>query len=144
MLRIVSLVAGALLLPACSASDASAPGEAQAAAPHIAEVKTLLATDLVGMVERGEIVLIDVRSPEEFAEGRIPGALNAPIETFDPQAIPIESGRETILYCRSGNRSGRAAAMLVEYTGGDQLHLHGGIIAWEEAGGAIIGAASAE
>ncbi len=60
--------------------------------------------------------LIDVRSPEEFADGHLPGALNIPVGTLaarmgdvGPKEAPI------VLYCRSGARSSRAARLLREH-----------------------------
>lgn len=96
------------------------------------------------MLARGDVVLVDVRTPEEFGAGRLPGALNAPVETFDAASIPIEETRETILYCRSARRSEQAAQMLAEHTGGTVRHLAGGIIAWEEADGDVIGVTDSE
>lgn len=121
-----------------------APPPAQAAASGLVQtapagmVETLDAATLAGMIARGEVVLVDVRTPEEFAEGRIAGALNAPLQTFLPESIPMEAGRETILYCRSSGRSGRAAQMLAEHTGKRIRHLEGGLRAWIEAGYPVI------
>lgn len=113
--------------------------DAEAAAAETS-VATLTSAELQTLIARGEVVLVDVRTPEEFGSGRIPGALNAPIETFDAASIPIEAERETILYCRSAGRSERAARMLAEHLGATVRHLEGGIIAWEEADGDMIGA----
>ncbi|KLI65158.1 hypothetical protein AAV99_02185 [Aurantiacibacter marinus] len=104
-------------------------------------VQTLDVAELNALIARGEVVLVDVRTPEEFGAGRLPGSLNAPVETFDAASIPVENTRETILYCRSARRSEQAAQMLAEHTGSTVRHLAGGIIAWEEAGGDVIGVA---
>ena len=109
-------------------------------APVPGEVTTLTATELAPLVEAGEIVLIDVRTPEEFAQGYIPGAVNMPLARFDPQALPDPDDGEIILYCRSSGRSGQAAARYVEETGLSIRHLEGGILAWEAAGLPIEGA----
>lgn len=101
-----------------------------AASPAVASVETIDAETLAGMIARDEVVLIDVRTPEEFAEARIAGALNAPLQTFLPASIPIETRRETILYCRSSGRSARAARMLADHTGTRVRHLAGGLRAW--------------
>ena len=131
-MRIGLLLSASLVLSACSAdADEMAVNAMEAQSPA---VETLVSAELAGMIERGEVVLIDVRSPQEFAESRIPGALNAPVETFDPAFIPLEDGRETILYCRSANRSGVAARLLADYTGTTVRHLDGGMIAWDAAG----------
>ncbi len=145
------LIASALLaLPACSNERALPTPEAMAGETFenvlisAAAVETLEVAELTDMIARGEVVLVDVRTPQEFGEGRLPGSLNAPVETFDAASIPVEAGRETILYCRSARRSEQAAQMLAEHTSGTVRHLAGGIIAWEEAGGDVIGAAGSE
>ncbi|ANU08815.1 rhodanese-like domain-containing protein [Paraurantiacibacter namhicola] len=99
---------------------------------------------VVGLVEPDElarlkasddVILIDVRTEEEFSEGHIPGAWNMPIEDFDPASLPITEGRAIILYCRSANRSAKAAQMLSRAQGGKEVrHLAGGIKAWRNAG----------
>jgi rhodanese-related sulfurtransferase len=125
-------LAASLTLSGCAESTASAqmaPGATQGA-----RVETITAAQLAAMMAAGEVVLVDVRTPAEFAEVRLAGALNAPLSTFDPASIPMEQGRETILMCRSSRRSGQAAEMLSQHTGGLVRHLEGGIIAWQEAG----------
>ena len=50
--------------------------------------------------DRGEAVLVDVRSPDAYAEGHIPGALNIPASEIEGQAVAIRKmGRLPILYC---------------------------------------------
>ncbi len=83
-------------------------------------------------LDAGEnIQLIDVRTPEEFAAGHLRGAINIPLNEFDPAALPDPRGAERILYCRSDRRSGVAAEKLA--TAGEMaLHMKGGILAWEK------------
>ena len=80
--------------------------------------------------ETGHIIL-DVRTPEEFAAGHIPGALNIPNETIGTDEIPQlpEKEQRIYVYCRSGNRSKQAAEKLVAlgYTGIVEI---GGILDW--------------
>lgn len=142
-LSAIAAIAPLALLASCSDREegVSTPVLAQEAE---AAVSTLTVEKLQGMIARGEVLLVDVRRPDEFGAGRLPGALNAPVETFDPAAIPQEQARETVLYCRSGNRSGRAAEMLAEFTGDTVRHLEGGILAWEAAEAEVIGMSEAE
>ena len=57
--------------------------------------------------------LIDVRSPAEFQEGHLPGAVNIPVATLPDRLNEVGPKEGTaVLYCRSGFRSGRAAALL--------------------------------
>lgn len=57
--------------------------------------------------------LVDVRTPDEFAAGHIPGAINIPVQQLDArmgELQPKDAG--IVVYCRSGHRSGNAARML--------------------------------
>jgi len=125
-------LAGAIALAGCTSEPATEEVGSERAG--MAAVETISAADLAAMIEAGEAVLVDVRTPTEFAEMRVAGALNAPLSTFDPAAMPMEDSRETILYCRSSRRSGQAAEMLSQHIGGTVRHLEGGIMAWQEAG----------
>lgn len=99
-----------------------------------ASVRDLLAEDLALHIESGQVTLIDVRTPEEFAEGHIAGATLMPLDEFDPAVIDDDPSMTVVLYCRSGRRSRIAGEQLAEHTGEQANHLDGGIIAWEEAG----------
>ncbi|MEZ5695519.1 MAG: rhodanese-like domain-containing protein [Sphingomonadaceae bacterium] len=121
-------------LTACEASSPAANAE-QAATP-LEAVTTIDVADLSAQLAAGNVTLIDVRRPDEFAEGHIAGATNIPLDTFDPAALPREEGKQLILYCRSGNRSGKAAELLAAHDG-SATHLDGGIVAWESAGKAV-------
>lgn len=80
-----------------------------------------------------EHVLVDVRTPEEFASGHIPGALNIPLQELGQKTDRLAKDKALILYCRSGSRSAHAAGMLgrLGYTNVQDL---GGIYHWTSAG----------
>lgn len=82
----------------------------------------------------GEIVLVDVREPAEFAAERIHGALLHPLSTFEPKAMPTGGPRRVVFQCGSGKRSRKALDAFMEATGADAAHLAGGIGAWKTAG----------
>lgn len=65
------------------------------------------------MIEQGAL-LIDVRTMEEFAQGHVDGALNIPYQETDKlmSAIGTDKTRPVVVYCRSGNRSGKAKVVL--------------------------------
>lgn len=99
------------------------------------KVRDLTPNEINAMLQRGEIVLIDVREPAEFAAERIHGALNFPLSTFDPKALPdLGEVRAVVFQCGSGKRSATA----VERCQGAGLkldaHMAGGIAAWRQAG----------
>ena len=56
-------------------------------------------------LKANEILLVDVREPNEFAFERIHGALLHPLSTFEPKAIPTDPGRKIVFQCGSGKRS---------------------------------------
>ena len=77
--------------------------------------------------------LVDVRTPEEFAGGAIPGAVNISLQDLPARLDRIPRDRPVILYCRSGNRSAFAADVLQQAGYGDVYDL-GGIIDWARQG----------
>lgn len=103
-----------------------------------AEVETIAAEDLDALLDTGDVIVVDVRTPYEYADGRIAGALNAPLTHFDPAAIPVEDDRETIFYCGTERRSAIAAEQMAEHWGMPVRHLAGGLAAWEEAGLEVV------
>jgi len=70
--------------------------------------------------------LIDVRSPMEFSQGSLDGAVNMPIESFQYLKDSIDSSKPVLLYCRTGARSGMVKNYL-DQLGFDQVHNIGGI-----------------
>lgn len=86
------------------------------------------------LVREGAL-LLDVREPEEWATGHIAGARHVPLRRLDPATLP--AGSRVVAVCRSGNRSGVAAALLVA-AGHDAVNLDGGMTAWTEAGRPVV------
>lgn len=82
----------------------------------------------------GQIVLVDVREPNEIQAESIPGAIAMPLSVFDPHALPNEEGKHVVFSCRSGQRSQKAAAVAQAHGVALEQHMAGGIIAWREAG----------
>ena len=62
-------------------------------------------------VEEGAL-LLDVRSPTEFASGGLPAAKNIPVQSLSSRLGELEKERPIVVYCASGMRSSRAASML--------------------------------
>lgn len=90
-------------------------------------------------LDRGDITLIDVRTPQEFAVERIGGALLAPMATLDPRHLPAGGDRRLVLHCSSGKRSETVADMLLDGGHDRVAHLDGGLEAWKKAGLAYVG-----
>ncbi|RTL69560.1 MAG: rhodanese-like domain-containing protein [Pseudonocardiaceae bacterium] len=88
-----------------------------------------------GTLAAGGALLLDVREPAEWAAGHIPGAVHVPLGSLDPAALP--AARVVVAVCRSGNRSGKAAAALAD-AGLDVRNLAGGMKAWAGAGRDVV------
>lgn len=97
-----------------------------------ASVNTIDADKAIEMMASGDpYVLVDVRTEEEYAEGHIEGALLLPLdqlETLAEEQLP-DKDATILVYCRSGNRSAQASALLVEL-GYTQIYDFGGIMDW--------------
>jgi len=78
-------------------------------------------------------MLIDVRSPEEFASERIAGAINIPVQALQQRLQDIPQDRPVVLICRSGNRS-KTAAQILTRAGYTNVYDLGGLIQWKAAG----------
>jgi rhodanese-related sulfurtransferase len=87
-----------------------------------------------GLANRS-ILLVDVREPNEFAAGHIPGAALNPLQKFDPKALPNVPGKRVVLSCRSGRRSLTALGLAQEAGRSDvRAHYPGGFQEWSNAG----------
>lgn len=87
--------------------------------------------ELHSALEKGEVVLVDVREPGEHQSARIDGAVPHPLSSFDPAALPKG---ELVLHCGAGKRSRMAADLCVKAGVKPAGHLAGGLSAWAAAG----------
>jgi rhodanese-related sulfurtransferase len=101
----------------------------------INEVDTDELNDLINDGE--EIVLIDVRSPAEIAQGAIPGAAHLPLHLLPLQLNQIPKDKKVVFYCRTGARSAQACMFAANQGTSNVWNLRGGIIAWAREGKAV-------
>ena len=80
-----------------------------------------------------EIVLVDVRTPQEYMFEHIEGALLMPMAFFDPQALPVDGSKRVVLHCGSGVRSARMAGTCLAAGSEKMAHMEGGFGAWKSA-----------
>lgn len=83
-----------------------------------------------------DLVILDVRTPEEFAGGHLEGAVLIDFysDDFAEQLADLDPSVPYLVYCRSGNRSGQATATMEGLGFSDVSDIDGGILAWDEAG----------
>lgn len=90
------------------------------------------------LVRDGEVVLLDVREPDEWAEVHVPEATHVPLGVLEPSVF---EGRVVLALCRSGRRSARAVDLLTA-AGVDARNVAGGMVAWQQEGLGVVGGAS--
>ncbi len=86
-------------------------------------------------IQNQQVVVIDVRSPEEYAAGHVPGAINMPHNKLDEHADRLADlkGKDLLLYCHSGRRAGMAESELTEKGFENLYHLKGDMQGWKAA-----------
>lgn len=77
--------------------------------------------------------VLDVREPDEWEGGRIPGSLHIPLGEVPERLDDLPADGQLLVVCHSGGRSARAAAWL-NHNGFDAVNLDGGIVDWVRAG----------
>ena len=120
MLRITLFLLTALLLAGCSAPGVTG------------SYRQITMAEAVSLMEsESGFLLLDVRRPDEFEAGHIPGAVNIPNETIGTDEIPALPQKDQLIlvYCRSGNRSKQAAEKL-SALGYTNVVEFGGILDW--------------
>jgi rhodanese-related sulfurtransferase len=98
-------------------------------------VENVFLDELKKGLDDGSILLVDVREPDEYAAGRIPGSILNPLQKFDLKALPNVPGKRVVLSCRSGKRS-LTALDLAHKAGREDIRAHfpGGFLGWAKAG----------
>ena len=120
MRKLLSVFLSVILLAGCSA-----PKEA-------ASYRQISMDEAITMMEEESgYIILDVRTPEEFADKHIPGAVNIPNETIGAEKIPELPDKDQLIlvYCRSGNRSKQASEKLAAL-GYTNVVEFGGINSW--------------
>jgi len=107
-------------------------------ATSVKNVDASEAAKLLG--ENKKIVVLDVRTPEEFAAGHIAGATNINFNgpKFKEQVAALDKSKPYLVHCAAGGRSAKAREILKELQFQSIYHLDGGLKAWEKAGKPVV------
>ena len=96
---------------------------------------TLGATRLIN--DTGAMVL-DIRTPAEFAAGHVPNARNIPLSELEKRASELTGNKPVLICCATGARSGRAIAVLQKAGREQVFNMAGGLQAWSQAGLPVV------
>jgi rhodanese-related sulfurtransferase len=106
---------------------------ARAGAPEVRPVSQDELLDRQKSATQAPYVL-DVRTPEEYVAGHVPGAVNIPYDRLASRIAEVPRDRDVVLYCRTGRRAGIAAEVLAAGGYTRLEHLTGDIVAWTAQG----------
>ena len=107
---------------------------------HNDSIISVSAPEFKKEIKSDSVQLVDVRTPQEYAEGHIDGALNINVQSDDFKELAqreLSKDSTVLVYCRSGRRSLDAAEMLT-VLGYKVVNLKGGIIEWKEEGFPVL------
>ena len=126
----IAFMSMAFVSYSCTSSDAEST---ETENTQFGGIKTLVASDFNAKEKDSNTVVIDVRSPEEVANGFIPGTdlfINFLDGNFQDQLQKLDKTKTYIVYCHSGNRSGKATNAMQQLGFTTIYNLQGGISGW--------------
>ncbi len=132
-------IAGLATLPACSKAETPATPQTpavQTVAPQELKLTHINAGQASKMMAaRPELVVLDVRTPREYAAGHIEGAVNIDFKNanFSTQLSALDKGQDYLIHCRSGGRSTASLKAFKKLGFSHIIHMDGGMIAWNKA-----------
>lgn len=96
---------------------------------------------LVANAGSPDLTILDVRTPAEFAQGHLPGAVNLNLNGsgFSDGIAALDKTKTYFVYCQTSNRSGTATQMMADAGFEDVYDLQGGIVAWAQQGLPVVG-----
>lgn len=126
MKKVFTLISALLLLVGCSTSTAG-----------VTDMEVL---DFSNKINEPGVVTLDVRTPSEFAEGYIEGAINIDFQSgnFEVEIATLDRDATYAVYCRSGNRSGKAVKIMHDAGFHNVYNLEGGVIDWSNQGMTLV------
>ena len=137
-MRLLSII---LITPALLFCSCSEPNQAESNTPaespdswNVQDVTPVDAQKL--LADNKEVRVLDVRTPEEYAEGHIAGAVNVDFKAADfaDKVDKLDKNTAYIVHCRSGKRSSGSLAILKDKGFGSIYHLNKGFNAWKDSG----------
>lgn len=135
--RTVTLALGASLAVTALAGCSDDAGDSAASAASVTDVTVTAASDVI---QQQGVVVLDVRTPAEYASGHLEDAVNIDLAspTFDDDVAALPVDATYVVYCRSGSRSAVAADRMLELGFTDVYNVTGGVAQWQASGGTLV------
>jgi hydroxyacylglutathione hydrolase len=132
ILMMMFVIALPLTVSACGVGEMTADGYENVPVSHVHEHV------LMGKASPIPFIVIDVRTPEEYAEGHIQGAKPIPLQILPDHLADVPKDKQVYVYCHSGRRSAKAAKLLASHGFTRVENMQGGIEAWKNAGYKVV------
>jgi len=84
----------------------------------------------LSMWQNNEVIIIDVRTPEEYKAGHIPGVANIQLDQLESRSNEVPKDRKVLLICRSGSRSSQGTSLLRSKGFGNVYNITKGMSSW--------------
>jgi rhodanese-related sulfurtransferase len=120
---LTAIIVGVVLWPRLFESPASV---------SYGDVSVQQASDLIKA--KPGLVILDVRTPQEYGEGHLKGSILIPVEELASRLGELSKEKELLIYCRTGNRSRTAVNTLTAAGYRKMFHMNEGISAWLQQG----------
>lgn len=121
-----------MMVSACGMGEKSADGYENASITHAHEHWQQ------GVKSPIPFMLLDVRTPEEYAAGHIPGAKLIPVQKLADHLAEVPHDKQVYIYCYSGTRSAHASKLLAKHGYTNIENIVGGIEAWKDTGYPVV------
>lgn len=134
VLALMSFACSSTAQDQSSSNEAAAPASTAVANTGTPDYKVLAPADYKKALADENVVVIDVRTPQEYAGGHIDGAINVNVMDRNFSNLIQENApkdKQVMIYCRSGNRSARASAIMKDLGYPTVYDLRGGYMAWQ-------------
>jgi len=132
LLSLALVAALPLMASACGMGEKTQYGYENAPVSHVHEHV------MMGDASPIPFLVLDVRTPEEYAEGHIQGAKLIPVKVLAKHLAEVPKDKQVYVYCHSGRRSANAAKLLAEHGFTRIENMQGGITAWKDAGFPVV------
>ncbi len=140
LLLLVALIAAGLITACSTGTSTQSNVETAAPAQSTSKFVTLPPEQVLKIIRENKdnpnFVILDVRTPEEYQSGHIDGAINVDFYApdFPQQLDKLDKNKVYVLYCRSGNRSGRTVPLMKQLGFREVYEIQGGISNWLRKG----------
>jgi rhodanese-related sulfurtransferase len=114
--RLTFVISFVLILAACGISSE--------------EYRNISSDEAKKLIDNKEVVVLDVRTPEEYQDGHIPNALLVPLQELENKLNDLDKTEPYLVVCRSGNRSTQASEILTSNSFTNIYNMTGGMNSW--------------